>query len=192
MTSRSHPQSPAIAVAPVALSDEAAGHQMFVAARRSRTREQRGVSVLVRLRYGEERPVVGSFPLFFESPSVKFRKLTTCGIIEHYQILGRIDAGDHHVMKNLAVAHRVKCNNQRTSLSKMLIEIVPSTRDGKAPVAVLFQVALHRRRIDPMRFRRMQFTKDRSCIGVRPIVAAYLPVPILHDHRDARSTAALA
>ncbi len=72
----------------------------------------------------------------------------------------------------------------------MLFQIVPGPGKDEDFETLLLEVTFHVRRIDSMRFRRVQRPLDQSRIGAWKF-AAGLSLPVLHDHRDTGSAAAV-
>ncbi len=101
-------------------------------------------SVLSGLRHGEERPIAGDFPLFFEGLPVELSQLAFGRIIEHYQISSGIDASDDDIVQCAAVSDWVKRDDPRAPLAEMLFKILPGAPQYEGAIVVLLKIVLHR------------------------------------------------
>ena len=86
---------------------------------------------------------------------------------------------------------RLHGHHEGTTFLEMLFQIVPLASKHKGTKSLLAQVAFHSGGIDAVGLRGIQRVLYLCCVGADADRARLLLEPVLHDHRDARCSAAV-
>jgi hypothetical protein len=143
-----------------------------------------------RLRNGQESPVAGGLPFPLELGSVLFEKLSLRGIVDEDDLLRLIETRDDDVVKQCA-GLGFQRDNQRPAEVQLALDVHPICREGEGTKSVALEVTRHRRCVDSMRRLGVERMENLQRLSLWFRWLALLVLPILHDHRDGRRTAAI-
>ena len=109
-------------------------------------------------------------------------------VVLQHQLLLPIQSRDDHVMK--IVVPGVQCNDERTPVLQMLLEVGPLASYCKRLESMLLQIPFQLGCTNPTRLAGVECTPDLVRRGNR-LLTSLLAIPVLHHHRNTGGAASV-